>query len=186
MTLTRYLRLSLLLVASAGVSACSKPAEAPAAPPHSVSTLVVEAGQTVPTARLSGEVKAQVEQSVAFRTAGRVVEVLASSGDHVVAGQVLARLDNADQTVNLELAQATVRSSQAQLDEAQRSFERMDALFQAGNATRAQADAARATRDSAAGALAAAQSQSASAEELVSFVALTATFEAREGAAIPL
>lgn len=174
MTLDHLKRLGLLVATSAALAACSQSAETPPAPPRAVATQLVQSGETITKASLTGEVRAQVEQSASFRTAGRVVEVLAGVGDHVVAGQALARLDNADQVANLQLADASVRSTQAQLDQAQRSFERTDALFKAGNATRAQADAAQSARDAAAGALAAAQSQQSSAAELVSYVDLTA------------
>lgn len=167
-------RLTLLLIAGTAMTGCSQTEPATPTTPRSVTTMIVSPGQTFTQASLSGEVRAQVEQSIAFRTAGRTVEVLADVGDHVVAGQALARLDDADQRASLQLAEASVRSAQAQLDQAQRSFDRTNALFQAGNATRAQADATRATLDASAGALAAAQSQRASASELVTYTDLTA------------
>lgn len=174
MTSINSLNLALILVASTVLTACSQ-SETPApAAPRVVSTILVSTGQTVIQAALTGEVRPQVEQPIAFRTAGRAIEVLADVGDHVVAGQVLARLDVADQNASLQLAEAAVRSAQAQLDQAQRSFDRMDALFQAGNATRAQSEAARATLDAATGSLAAAQSQQASAAEMVTYAALSA------------
>lgn len=174
MTSAALSSLALIFVAGTALTACSQPPEPAALAPRKVATLVVSAGQTVTQAGLSGEVRAQIEQSVAFRTAGRAVAVLADVGDHVTAGQPLAKLDDADQQASLQLAEAAVRSAQAQRDQAQRSFERTDALFKAGNATRAQDDAARATLDAAAGALAAAQAQRSSAAELVTYADLVA------------
>ena len=167
-------RLAAVLAAAALLAGCS-PSEPTAPPaPRSVSTVVVETGETVTQASLTGEVRPQVEQTIAFRTAGRAIEVLAEVGDQVVAGTVLARLDVADQQASLQLAKAAVGSAQAQLDQAQRSFDRVDALFRAGNATRAQSEAAQATLDAAAGALASAQAQEASAAELVTYADLSA------------
>ncbi|MGV8832872.1 MAG: efflux RND transporter periplasmic adaptor subunit [Devosia sp.] len=175
MMIVARFRFGVVLLAGTILSACSQSAEPPTAPAaRSVSTLVVVAGQTTTQAALSGDVRAQVEDNIAFRASGRVQEVLADVGDHVTAGQTLARLNDADQQASLALAAASVRSAQAELDQAQRAFDRIDALFQAGNTTRAQADAARATVDAAEGALAAAQSQQDSAAELVTYAELVA------------
>ncbi|GLQ11183.1 acriflavin resistance protein [Devosia yakushimensis] len=165
-----------LCAASLVLAGCSGP-EAPAAaiPPRTVSVVAAASSDTVTRASLTGEVKAQVQQDLAFRTAGRVLDVLVETGDHVVAGQPLARLDAADQQASLLLANAAVSSAQAQLAQAQRDFDRLDALFKAGNATRAQFEQAQAALDSAKAAQGAAQSQQSSAAEVLSYVDLKAS-----------
>ena len=174
MIIAERFRPALIPLVAVLLSACSQPTEPAPPAARTVTTLAVTTGQTTTQAALSGEVRARVEDAVAFRASGRVQEVLADVGDHVTQGQILARLDDADQQSSLQLAAASVRSAQAELDQAQRAFERTDALFQAGNATRAQADAARATVEAAKGALAAAQSQQDSAAELVTYAELAA------------
>jgi multidrug efflux pump subunit AcrA (membrane-fusion protein) len=117
MMIVARFRFGVLLLAGTILSACSPSAEPPTPPAaRSVSTLVVVAGQTTTQAALSGDVRAQVEDSIAFRASGRVQEVLADVGDHVTAGQTLARLNDADQQASLALAAASVRSAQAELD----------------------------------------------------------------------
>lgn len=157
------------------LAGCSK-AEAPAAavPPRSVPVIAAASSDTVTRASLTGEVKAQVQQDLAFRTAGRVLEVLVETGDHVTSGQSLARLDAADQKASLSLANASVDAAQAQLTQAQRDFDRINALFTAGNATRAQFEQGQTALDSAKSSLAAAQSQQASANEVLTYVDLKA------------
>lgn len=53
------------------------------------------------------------EVSLAFRTPGRVVQVLVDEGDAVQAGQVLARLDPAPQDNSVHSAQAALATAQA-------------------------------------------------------------------------
>jgi len=63
----------------------------------------------------TGVLMPERSQSLAFDTAGRVTEVLASEGDRVQAGQVLARLDATDLELSLQQAQAALAVSEANL-----------------------------------------------------------------------
>lgn len=60
----------------------------------------------------SGEVRARVETTLAFRVGGKVLTRSVNVGDHVVAGQVLATLDPQD--TDLAVAEAEARRTQAQ------------------------------------------------------------------------
>ena len=53
--------------------------------------------------------------NLSFQSGGRVAEVKVQSGDKVEAGQVLARLDDADARLALAQANAALKSAQAQL-----------------------------------------------------------------------
>jgi RND family efflux transporter MFP subunit len=67
------------------------------------------------TVSATGSVRAERTQRLAFQTSGNVVGVLAQELDVVKAGQILARLDDADLRLNLAQARAALAVSQAQL-----------------------------------------------------------------------
>jgi HlyD family secretion protein len=68
-------------------------------------------------ARTNGRIEAE-RVNVATKYAGRLKEVLATEGDAVTAGQVLARMDTAELEAQLREAEAGVRQSEQQLDQA--------------------------------------------------------------------
>jgi multidrug efflux system membrane fusion protein len=89
-------------------AACSTP-EPPAVPPKLVRTLIVGAGDTANSGTgrsYSGEVRARIETTLGFRIAGKIVERRADVGQAVKPGQVLARLDPADATLQATQAEA--------------------------------------------------------------------------------
>ncbi|MBL4621523.1 MAG: efflux RND transporter periplasmic adaptor subunit [Immundisolibacteraceae bacterium] len=61
-------------------------------------------------------------QALSFKIPGRLIDILVEEGDLVVAGQILARLEDID-------ALDRARDSQATLDLAQSHFRRIDALY---------------------------------------------------------
>lgn len=87
---------------------------------------VVEVRSTaVPVAReLTGTVMAEHEATVAAQVLGRVIEVDASPGQHVTAGQPLVRLDPSELRARLEQAEAQLRQAEDRL-------RRVESLFAA-------------------------------------------------------
>lgn len=65
--------------------------------------------------RVSGNIET-TEVDVGFKISGRIVHLYVQEGDWVEKGKVIARLDDEDLRQRLELAQATLKSSQARLD----------------------------------------------------------------------
>ena len=57
----------------------------------------VELTEAAKTMTLTGEIRAQVESDLGFRTDGRITERLVGVGDHVSSGQILAKLDPQEQ-----------------------------------------------------------------------------------------
>jgi len=110
-----------------------------------------------------------------FRVAGRIVEMLVDEGDRVTAGAVLARLDagpqrdaaqaaeaavaarsaTRDKVVagprpgEIALAEAQLREQEANLDAANRAFDRAKGLLPSGSGTEAAFDQANAARNAA-------------------------------------
>ncbi|MGH7504047.1 MAG: efflux RND transporter periplasmic adaptor subunit [Longimicrobiales bacterium] len=67
----------------------------------------------------AGTVEA-TEADIGFQTGGRISEVLVAEGDRITAGQVLARLDQAELGARLSAAEAQVEVARAQLAELRR------------------------------------------------------------------
>ena len=143
--------------------------------PPTLTVLAAKAVDVPISATLSGEIAAQVQQEVSFRTGGKVADIAVEVGDHVKKDQVLGHLDPHELQANADLAAASVTSAEAQVTQAQANFDRQNALFAAGNTTRANLDAAQTALDSAKGALAAAQASVSAAQETVGYAELRAS-----------
>ncbi len=130
--------------------ACGQKAEAPKAAPPLVLTYRVESGEEGALV-LRGVVSARSRMRLGFKQPGVVVAVLVREGDPVRAGQVLARLDDAD-------AKAHLQAALAQRDKARRDSERAARLAGEGAVPTS-------LRDDALNQLQAAEAQVALAEE---------------------
>lgn len=123
------------------------------------------------------------EVELAFRVPGRLLEMYLDEGDHVEAGQRVARLDpepyrealavaearvaqarsnleklkSGSRPQEIERARAAVREAQAQFDNAERDFRRQSGLNESGAASQKAVEAARARRDESAARLASAR-----------------------------
>jgi HlyD family secretion protein len=64
--------------------------------------------------KISGNIEA-TEVNVGFKISGRIVKLFVQEGDQAAKGKVLAKLDDEDLLQRVELAKATVKSSQARL-----------------------------------------------------------------------
>src|SRR5437773_6899360 len=92
----------------------------------------------------SGYVVAQRKAAVASKGTGRLVYLGVVEGDRVRAGQVIARVEDADVKAQLAQAQANVQLSRAELHDAGRSLERERFLSDSGASSQASVDAAEA------------------------------------------
>ncbi|MGH7102937.1 MAG: efflux RND transporter periplasmic adaptor subunit [Acetobacteraceae bacterium] len=102
----------------------SRAAEAPV--PVRVAPVVFTPRQSV--LALSGSVQARTLADLAFRVGGKVVDRPVEVGDHVRAGQVLARLDQADLELAFEAAQSALQSAIADAADARAAFSRIERL----------------------------------------------------------
>src|SRR5438309_9312431 len=92
----------------------------------------------------SGYVVAQRKAAVASKGTGRLVYLGVVEGDRVRAGQVIARIEDADVKAQLAQAQANVQVSRAELHDAERSQGRERLLSDSGASSQASLDAAEA------------------------------------------
>jgi RND family efflux transporter MFP subunit len=118
------------------LSACNDPAAIAVERPALVRTELVQSRDGQRGFTLTGEVQARFRADLSFRVSGRVLARLVDVGAHVNAGDLLARLDPAEQQADADAAAAAVVAAQAQLRVAQATFERQKSLLSTGFTTR--------------------------------------------------
>lgn len=164
-------RLALLL--AVGVAGCVD-TKTPARPPLLVKTQQVQLEDHVASLELTGEIQARAQSDVSFRVSGRVIERDADVGQHVEAGELLAKIDPAEPQADLDAANAAVTSAEALVKQNTAAFDRQKALFESGFATRSVFDTAQQNLRTAQSALDQAKAQAASAKDALSFSELRA------------
>src|SRR2546421_4900935 len=100
---------------AAGVASVGNPAKARAI----LRTASVQRGDVQATVSTTGNVTAPTTLALNFTTGGRMTEVDVTPGTRVVAGQVLARVEDASQKAGLASAQANLNAAQQRLFQAQ-------------------------------------------------------------------
>jgi multidrug efflux system membrane fusion protein len=95
---------------------------------RAVRTLVLSEAGGVLDREFSGEVKARVESRLGFRVPGKLTQRSAELGQSVRAGQMLAQVDPTDLRLVQEAARAALVGAQAQANQAQADFKRMQDL----------------------------------------------------------
>lgn len=125
MSVTRFARLSPLyvIVLSAALAACSKPAEK-TEDIRPVRTLVLASSDVDVNAEFSGEVRARVESRLGFRVGGKIVSRKVDVGTEVKRGQVLMQLDPQDLQLSQAQALASLRSAETSRDLARADVQR--------------------------------------------------------------
>ena len=118
-----------------------------------------------PRATLTGEIAARVQSELSFRVGGRIVERKVEVGQHVVPGEILARLDPKVQEADVEGANAGVQAAEAKLSQVTSVFERQKALLKDGFTTRRDYDKAEQEHRSAQAMLDGAKAQLATARD---------------------
>ncbi|WP_211455503.1 efflux RND transporter periplasmic adaptor subunit [Comamonas sp. PE63] len=116
-----------ILAAAVMLSACSKKEAAPE-PVRAVKLVTVGEGQIESAQEYSGDVRARVESRLGFRVAGKITRREVELGQHVKAGQVLARLDARDYQLSADAARAQLASATTQRDLADANAKRFRTL----------------------------------------------------------
>jgi membrane fusion protein, multidrug efflux system len=99
--------------------------------PVKVEVQRVELTGAAKTMALTGEIRAQVESELGFRTDGRITDRLVGVGDHVSSGQVLAKLDPQEQQAAVDAAESDVRAAEAKLSNETSNLARQKRLLDA-------------------------------------------------------
>jgi RND family efflux transporter MFP subunit len=127
--------LSVVLLATT-LSACNEGSPSSTKAAAFVRTEVVQPRDRQASVTLTGEVRARFQADLSFRVSGRVLERLVDVGAHVNTGDVLARLDPAEQQADLDAATASLAAAESQLRVAKARFDRQTYLISSGFTTR--------------------------------------------------
>jgi RND family efflux transporter MFP subunit len=144
----------------------------PQAPLTRVKAVTAEVVDYAPSIVLTGVIAAQTQTDLSFRVSGKISERLVNVGDHVVKGQLLARLDPDEQEADVAAAKAVVASNEAALRQVSAAFERQKELLARGNTTRRDYDQAEANLRSTRAQLDQARSDLQQAQDLLSYTEL--------------
>lgn len=118
-------RIVLLLLAAICMMACSHREQVNEAGAVKVNVQEVSFAQGMTYHEYAGTVEESFSASLSFGTSGRVMAVYVKEGQHVQAGQLLAKIDN---TVALN----SYRAAKASLDQAQDGYERAKQVHDKG------------------------------------------------------
>jgi RND family efflux transporter MFP subunit len=124
-----------LLLLAAPLGACHDRAATTAERAAFVHTEIVQPRDGQASLTLTGEVQARYRAELSFRVSGRVLTRFVDVGAHVNAGELLARLDPAEQQADFDAATAGVAAAEAQLRVAQATFDRQSGLLSSGFTT---------------------------------------------------
>ena len=137
--------LAIPLLLAGGLAACSHPAAESADSPTPVTLTRVSQADVPKTITVTGSIAALPNEDVRVGSfvPGRIAELKVAEGDHVRAGQIVARLDDHALREQLKQAEGTVAQARANLENAKLSRARNETLFQRGIAARKDLEDAR-------------------------------------------
>jgi RND family efflux transporter MFP subunit len=164
------LALALLLVA------CS-PAPQPATPIQPVYVTPVRHGVGESERRFSGTISARFESELSFRVGGKVALRAVDVGQSVRQGQLLARLEEVDLRLALDVAAQQWRASQVEADQASSDAARFRRLLTDGSVGGADLERQQARADTALAHLAQARGQLDLARRQLGYATLSAPFD---------
>ncbi|MGE4295570.1 MAG: efflux RND transporter periplasmic adaptor subunit [Campylobacterales bacterium] len=124
----RFLLTPLLLFGALYAAPAAQPAQTP--PPAPVVTETIQKGTIHPFESFVGTLKYATLSKLPAHSAAAVEEILAEAGQRVKTGQVLAVLDSAILSANLEAKAAELSRVQIQQEQAQKDDTRYRALFE--------------------------------------------------------
>lgn len=163
--------LSAALLATAG---CDRATPQATRSPTLIRTEIVQPADHRSAITLTGDVQARVLAQLSFRVSGRVTERLVDVGAHVKAGEILARIDPAEQRADLEATKAAATAAESQVQVAAATFKRQQSLLSNGYTTRAAYDRAQEALRTAQGSLESAKAQLGTAEDALTYTELRA------------
>lgn len=172
----RSLRPWSCLATALMLAACS-PAPEPAALVQAVYVTQVHHDTDEAGRRLSGTVSARFESELSFRIGGKVASRAVEVGQSVKRGQLLARLDDTDLQLAVDVAAQQWRAAQVEADQASSDAARFRRLLSDGSVGAADLERQQARADAALAHLAQAQGQLDLARRRLSYTTLSAPFD---------
>lgn len=153
--------------------ACHAPAKPETNSRPRVLTYQVGAAAGTETA-YAGTIHSRVEQTLAFRVGGKIIERKVNLGDRVSPGQLLMRLDPTDYSDGVDAATAAVAAARSVAVRANANYERVNSLAASGSTSVDMIEQARAAKDSADANLKAAEAQLATVKNQRAYTELRA------------
>ena len=126
---------------------------------------------------LVGEVVAETTSAAGFQVGGRISERLVRRGQHVAAGEPLARLDVRDLQARRDSARSELEQARAEATLARQELERTRDLFDRSVASRQALDQAVSRQQAAASRVASAEARLAEARNALDYAELPAPFD---------
>ncbi|GAC1623120.1 MAG: efflux RND transporter periplasmic adaptor subunit [Nevskia sp.] len=129
----------VISLAASVLAACSRP-PAQAEEVRPVRTIVAQPAAADLDNVFAGEVRPRYQSELGFRVAGKISERLVNVGDPVKAGQLLARLDPKDLSLNEASSRAGVTAQEAQFAVEKADLDRYAKLLEQGFVSKAEYD----------------------------------------------
>jgi RND family efflux transporter MFP subunit len=129
-----------LLTLSILLCACGQKEEVAPEAPKPVRTVIAGGAVDSQTATYSGEIRARYESVLAFRIPGKIAERLVEVGSHVKRGQLLLRLDAAQETLQAISSDAEVEASKSRVAKLKLDKDRVEKLLSRKFASQAELD----------------------------------------------
>ena len=95
-----------------------------------VATILIEAAPAQRLLAVNGRIRPRLQVDIRPALGGELVELPFDVGDHVAAGQIIARIDDAPETATITEAEASMQAQQATVAQARRDLARFEALGQ--------------------------------------------------------
>lgn len=133
-------RLGAVILSTVVLAGCNE--RPPVNAPNKAIVQVEEAaaGRTSDIVTLTGAIQARVQSDLSFRFAGRLATRYVEVGEHVEAGQLLAKLETSQQEADVASSQAALAAAEAAVRQTTGTYRRQKSLIESGFTTRTQFD----------------------------------------------
>lgn len=172
-----FVRWSVCIVAGLLLVGCSSEPK-PEAPPPLVPSMRIADAEELSIRTFPGKARAGQEVNLSFRVTGPLIELAATVGDRVEAGDVVARIDPQDYITALGTVTGQLDRAKAAATRAAGDFRRIQNVYKEdpGATSEAAVDLTRAERDSSRATVRSMTSAVQTAQDKVQYTSLTAPF----------
>lgn len=139
-----------------------------------VKTTEAQLLNTVPKLTLNGSIEGKTAATISAKLAGRIEQVMVQEGQHVNAGDPLARLESVELANSVRTAQDAVTKAKVNYDLAMTDYNRYQTLFSQGAVSQQTLDAAEAKKRIAQADLSSATTSQGNAEQQYGYGVITA------------
>ena len=130
--------------------------------------------ETIPKLMLNGSIEGKTSASISAKLAGRIEQVMVQEGQHVNAGDALAKLESVELANSVRTAQDAVSKAQINYDLAMTDYNRYQTLYTQGAISQQTLDTAEAKKRTAQADLSSAVYSQSSAEQQYGYGVITA------------